>query len=66
MHVNLPKTSVMSIGTRENLLNSDSIQIYLDEELLRTADNQKLLGIIVMRKQLTGTRAIKRQIPPSQ
>ena len=40
MYVNIPKTSVMSIGTRQNLLNSDLIQIYINDELLRTTDAQ--------------------------
>ena len=47
MYVNIPKTSVMSIGTRQNLLNSDLIQIYLNDELLRNTETQKLLGIII-------------------
>ena len=47
MFVNIPKTSVMSIGTRQNLLNSDLLQIYLNDELLRTTDTQKLLGGII-------------------
>ena len=47
MYVNIPKTSVMSIGTRQNLLNSDLLQIYLNDELLRTTDTQKLLGVII-------------------
>ena len=46
MYVNIPKT-VMSIGTRQSLLNSDLIQIYINDELLRTTDTQKLLGIII-------------------
>ena len=37
----------MSIGTRQNLLNSDLIQIYLNDELLRNTETQKLLGIII-------------------
>ena len=47
MYVNIPKTSVMSIDTRQNLLNSDLIQIYINDELLRTTDTQKLLGVII-------------------
>ena len=47
MYVNIPKTSVMSIGTRHNFLNSDMIQMYINDELLRITDTQKLLGVII-------------------
>ena len=45
MYVNI--SSVMSIGTRQNLLNSDLLQIYLNDGLLKTTDTQKLLGVII-------------------
>ncbi|MCW4336379.1 MAG: reverse transcriptase domain-containing protein [Candidatus Thiodiazotropha endolucinida] len=45
MYINLSKTSVMTIGTRQNLQNSNSINIYLNNELLHQTDTQRLLGI---------------------
>ena len=45
MHVHLQKTSLMWIGTWQNLQHLDSLEIYLDDELIRQVDSQKLLGI---------------------
>ena len=41
MHINLSKTSVMAIGTRQNLKNSDLINIYLNDEILQKKQNKK-------------------------
>ena len=45
MHVHLQKTSLMWIGTWQNLQHLDSLEIYLDNELIKQVDSQKLLGI---------------------
>ena len=45
MHINLSKTSVMAIGTRQNFKNSDLINIYLNDEILQKTDTQRLLSI---------------------
>lgn len=45
MYVNIPKTSVMSIGTRQKLQNFVFIEIYMNDEILRTTDTL-LLGVI--------------------
>ena len=47
MHINLSKTSVMAIGTRQNRKNSDLINIYLNDEILQKTDTQRLLGITI-------------------
>ena len=45
MYVHLQKTSLMWFGTWQNLQHLDSLEIYLDDELIRQVDSQKLLGI---------------------
>lgn len=47
MYINLQKTSVMAIGTRQNLLHMDALNIYLQNEIIPTVENHKLLGIII-------------------
>ena len=46
MFVNLTKTSSKSIGSRQNLSNSDDFFIIIDDEGISNVDNQKQLGII--------------------
>ena len=45
MYVHVGKTSVMFIGTRQNLSMVDLIQINIDNEIIKEVENQKLLGI---------------------
>ncbi|MCU7801538.1 MAG: reverse transcriptase family protein, partial [gamma proteobacterium symbiont of Lucinoma myriamae] len=47
MYINIQKTSSMEIGTRQNLSHSDTIKLYLDNEVIKEVDNQKLLGMII-------------------
>ena len=47
MFVNLTKTSSMSLGSRQNLSNSDDLFIIIDDDDISNVDNQKLLGIII-------------------
>ena len=47
MFANLAKTSSISIGSRQNLSNSDDFFIIIDNEDISNVDNQKLLGIII-------------------
>ena len=47
MFVNLTKTSSMSIGSRQNLSNSDDLFIKIDDDDISNVDHQKLLGIII-------------------
>ena len=47
MFVNLTKTSSMSIGSRQNLSNSDDLFIIIDDDDISNVDNQKILGIII-------------------
>ena len=47
MYINIGKTSVMTINSRSNLSNTESIRIFLHEELVKEVDNQKLLDVII-------------------
>ena len=47
MYVNIGKTSVMTIGSRSKLSHTESIRIFLHDELVKEVDNQKLLGVII-------------------
>lgn len=47
MFVNWPKTSLMTIGTRQNLSNTFSMNISIDNESISNVSHQKLLGIII-------------------
>ena len=47
MFVNLTKTSSMSIGSRQNLSNSDDFFITIDDDDISNVENQKLLGISI-------------------
>ena len=47
MIVNIVKTSTMTAGTRQILNHNDALEIYMDGELLRAVDNQKLLGVVI-------------------
>ena len=47
MHVPLQKTSIMWIGNWQNLLHMESHDIYLENEIIKQVDIQKLLGIII-------------------
>ena len=47
MIVNIVKTSTMTAGTRQILNNNDALEIYMDGELLRAVDKQKLLGVVI-------------------
>ena len=42
MFVNLTKTSSMSIGSKQNLSNSDDLFIIIDDDDISNVDNQKL------------------------
>ena len=47
MYINIGKTFVMTIGSRSKLSHAESIRIFLDDELVKEVDNQKLLGVII-------------------
>ena len=46
MYVHVGKTSFMLIGTRQNLSLVESIEIYIDSEIIKEVENQKLLGVM--------------------
>ena len=47
MFIHIGKTSVMLSCTRQTLLDNDPIAIYLDNELITSVENQKLLGVTI-------------------
>ena len=47
MIVNIVKTSTMTAGTRQILNHNAALEIYMDGELLRAEENQKLLGVVI-------------------
>ena len=47
MFVNLTKTPSMSIGSRQNVSNSDDLFSIIDDDDISNVGNQKLLGIII-------------------
>ena len=47
MHVNLQKTFIMWVGTWQTLLHMNSPDIYLENEIIKQVDTQKLLGFII-------------------
>ena len=46
MYVHVGKTSFVLIGTRQNLSLMASIEIYVDNEIIKEVENQKLLGVM--------------------
>lgn len=49
MHINMAKTTQMTVGTRQNLAKSHSFEIYIETEIIQTLCHQKLLGVIIRR-----------------
>ncbi|MCW4347252.1 MAG: hypothetical protein N0E48_28465 [Candidatus Thiodiazotropha endolucinida] len=47
MYMHIGKTCLMVIGTRQNLSVAEAINIYIDNEVIKDVDNQKLLGVII-------------------
>ena len=47
MYVHVGKTSLMIIGSRQNTSRTESIEIYLENEIIKQVDNQKLLGVTI-------------------
>ena len=47
LSMNLPNTSLMILGTRQNLAHNNKIEVYLDNQLIENVQKQKLLGVIV-------------------
>lgn len=47
MYIHLQKTMQMTIGTRRNLTRTEQIKVYLDNDLIQTVNDQKLLGVII-------------------
>ena len=46
MRIHLKKTSIITVGYRQALTKIDSLNILLDNVLIKSVDNQILLGII--------------------
>lgn len=47
MSVNANKTDLMILGTRQNLALNNKIEVYLDNQLIETVKNHKLLGVLI-------------------
>ena len=47
MYVHAGKTSFMVLGSRQNLSLAESIEIYIDTEIIKEVENQKLLGVMI-------------------
>ena len=47
MSINLKKTSVVKLGTRQNLLHADNHQIFIKTEITEYVEHQNLLGVII-------------------
>ena len=47
MYVHVGKTSIMILGSRQNIAEIESCEILIDNEIIKQVDNQKLLGIII-------------------
>ena len=47
MYVHVGKTSIMILGSRQNIAEIESFEIFIDNEIIKQVDNQKLLGIII-------------------
>ena len=47
MYVHVGKTSLMILGSRQNIVEIESFEIFIDNEIIKQVDNQKLLGIII-------------------
>ena len=47
MFIHIGKTSIMLSGTRQTLQSNDPKAIYLDNELIKSVENQKLVGVTI-------------------
>ena len=46
MFANILKTVYMMIGSRQNLVRTEQIVLYIENQVIQNADQQKLLGVI--------------------
>ena len=47
MYVHAGKTSLMIIGSRQNISRVEQLEIYIDNEIIKQVDTQKLLGVVI-------------------
>ena len=47
IYVHVGKTSLMIIGSRQNISRAESVEIYIDNEIIKQVDNQKPFGIMI-------------------
>ena len=47
MYVHAGKTSLMIIGSRQNISRVEQLEIYIDNEIIKQVDTQKLLGVAI-------------------
>ena len=49
MLINAHKTTLMTLGARQNLSRIETVHVYLEEEIIKEVNHHKLLGIITDR-----------------
>ena len=49
MLINTHKTTLMTLGARQNLSRIETVHVYLDEDIIKEVNHEKLLGIIIDR-----------------
>ena len=47
MFINILKTVHMMLGSRQQLMRTEQIGLYIENEVIQNADQQKLLGVII-------------------
>ena len=45
--INIFQTVYMMLGSRQQLMRTEQITLYINNEVVQNADQQKLLGIII-------------------
>ena len=50
MYVNIPKTTGMTLGSRQNLNRNEAFEIYIEGQLIQSVEQQKRLGVVIDRR----------------
>ena len=46
MYFNIPKTTCVTLGSRQNLNRNEATEIYMEGQLIHSVEQQKLLGVV--------------------
>ena len=49
MYIDIPKTTCMALGSRRNLNNNDTIEIYIENQLIQSVEQYIHLGVVIDR-----------------